>query len=630
MEKKIFHFVFVTGIIVGLLAICELSMADDAICRWQFDSDVGATVIDTSGNNHNGTATNCIWSATEGCNRSLYFNGESSLAIVPTTSAFNLGGTFSFAAWIKPTGLIDSWGTLCSMGGNNFDITLYRPGRIKVYLDGSNIAESNRIVSMGSWTHVAIVLADGNLYFYINASLDKTVATTKTIPTMSDTDFLIGAWQGSSLDDWYLGYMDDVRLYNRALASCEPKAMMLECNLGAATLTKMTEFTFDNDSEGWTSEGDGYMEYHSTGGNPGGYLLGIDYALGDDWAFIAPWTGDLRSFIGKTLSFDNYGTNISYGGSIEIISGETKITFDFDAPTTEWTTITAPLTAEAFQTTTENFYAIMSNVSQFRFMCEYYSGPDQSGLDNVKILGVSDTTGALAGLFRNINGAGIAGIEITRLPGNITVTTDSCGLFDFGEVNIGGYTISANYNQTPSSKSVQVNAGQRSVVLFTVGDTASTPTPTSSAIANTPTPTYPNLTETPTQTVPSITKTPTIHTADPFAGKKYIVVDCDNIIEVKEVDINSKEVTNTFVLDNTKQVLDIERKENELIIVTRSKSNLIIVIFINLPSGSQDTIELGATECRVLGISAGNADLDGDGSINSKDLMLFEREWHHW
>jgi len=46
----------------------------------------------------------------------------------------------------------------------------------------------------------------------------------------------------------------------------------------------IVQSTFDFDGEGWTIEGDGDgPTYHSTGGNPGGYITATDLALGEYW-----------------------------------------------------------------------------------------------------------------------------------------------------------------------------------------------------------------------------------------------------------------------------------------------------------------------------------------------------------
>jgi hypothetical protein len=72
---------------------------------------------------------------------------------------------------------------------------------------------------------------------------------------------------------------------------------------------------FDAGAEAWYSgnragHAAGTVDYHPTGGNPGGYISGSDDESSESlrWDFVAPdfsaWTGDLSANYGGTLSYD--------------------------------------------------------------------------------------------------------------------------------------------------------------------------------------------------------------------------------------------------------------------------------------------------------------------------------------
>src|SRR5271157_1143220 len=69
--------------------------------------------------------------------------------------------------------------------------------------------------------------------------------------------------------------------------------------------------TFDSSSEGWTGMDpvghDWHGSWHSTGGNPGGYMDGLETnPAGGTGYFIAPtsWSGDWTQYIGGSLTYD--------------------------------------------------------------------------------------------------------------------------------------------------------------------------------------------------------------------------------------------------------------------------------------------------------------------------------------
>jgi len=62
---------------------------------------------------------------------------------------------------------------------------------------------------------------------------------------------------------------------------------------------------FDNSQEGWSSGGDGTLEWQPEGGFEGGYIQMSDWATGAFHWVIAPisWTGDWSSLFGESISF---------------------------------------------------------------------------------------------------------------------------------------------------------------------------------------------------------------------------------------------------------------------------------------------------------------------------------------
>jgi hypothetical protein len=78
--------------------------------------------------------------------------------------------------------------------------------------------------------------------------------------------------------------------------------------------------SFDGSAEGWSSGGDGTMEWVSEGGYDGGFLQISDWATGDWHWLIAPsdWAGDWSAMIGQDIEFWYQTNRPSYEAIIKI------------------------------------------------------------------------------------------------------------------------------------------------------------------------------------------------------------------------------------------------------------------------------------------------------------------------
>ena len=81
---------------------------------------------------------------------------------------------------------------------------------------------------------------------------------------------------------------------------------------------------FDASSEGWSSGGDGTMEWFPTGGYEGGYIQIADWATGIWSWLIAPysWAGDWSSLKGQNIEFWYYTDQPSYSAIVKITTGQ--------------------------------------------------------------------------------------------------------------------------------------------------------------------------------------------------------------------------------------------------------------------------------------------------------------------
>lgn len=174
---------------------------------------------------------------------------------------------------------------------------------------------------------------------------------------------------------------------------------MLFGPLGGSTGAAMVSSTFDTDDEGWTVTGDAQggsivPDYHSTGGNPGGFISADDDVQGGTWYWKAPakFRGNHLSAYGDTLSYDLRQTSTSNAFSnveIHLRGGGISLTYETSHPGTTWTSYSIDLTElagwlnGAAAPSQAEMQQVLADITDLQIRGEFRSGADTGSLDNV-------------------------------------------------------------------------------------------------------------------------------------------------------------------------------------------------------------------------------------------------------
>jgi len=219
------------------------------VAWWKCDEGSGTTLADSSGSGNNATDTNTSWQAATGRGTKPSFNGNNSLFTVTASSELQQYGKTSMT--------VMAWCYAKSDGGENYgrimdnepaDGICEGPGwsffvmqenaegvRFAVAFTGdatdlgySDLAwgRSDDRVSIDAWHHVAGTFnedSDKRLKLYVDgAQVDLTEELQMQGNPMDDSgqDLGIGAFPGDG-DEGFDGYLDDIRIYSRALTAAE-------------------------------------------------------------------------------------------------------------------------------------------------------------------------------------------------------------------------------------------------------------------------------------------------------------------------------------------------------------------------------------------------------------------------
>jgi len=196
----------------------------DLVGHWKFDENAGGTTTDTSGNGNIGSLLNTPTWVTPGRlgAAALLFSATNQESVTAVSSASLNSPTkaITISAWIN---VIDWSGNRRIVQKGNSDDQyrlLAENGLMKFHLSGVD-ALTAPLPPTGTWVHIAATWDGWTMALYTNGVLQTSQGSAGSIATTADL-LAIGKKNTSGVSgDYFNGRLDDVRIYNRALAAAE-------------------------------------------------------------------------------------------------------------------------------------------------------------------------------------------------------------------------------------------------------------------------------------------------------------------------------------------------------------------------------------------------------------------------
>ncbi len=200
---------------------------------------------DASGNDHNGSCTGTTCPAAGGSGRfgtALSFDGTNDFVSLGNPAGLNLAGEITLMAWVNPTvttGLRD----ILAHG-----YTLSPPGTVFLRInngqyeagswDGTNhlVAAAIPPGDAGNWVHLAGVYDGAAWRLYRNGSLVGTGVDPVGAVSVSG-DWAVGA-RGGGTERFFNGLIDEVAIYDRAMAATEVAALYGQALAGSVSTSR--------------------------------------------------------------------------------------------------------------------------------------------------------------------------------------------------------------------------------------------------------------------------------------------------------------------------------------------------------------------------------------------------------
>jgi hypothetical protein len=230
-----FTFWLVAGMVLGC---CGMSPAADPtdpnlVGRWQLDDGSGTVAADTSGKCVDGELLgNPVWSTDGVDGGCLLFDGSDDYVFID--GHFKLA-TYTIAVWFRD-----------DTAGQRDIVSAYAPGvqhgiLLEVGTDGrlrflhrfplgtgggNNIYSTATFGGDGQWHHAALTKSKTDIVLYIDGQNAGTMADTSVFDPTDSFGVALGCLDNErGLARMFLGAMDDVRIYNRALSVDEIQAL---------------------------------------------------------------------------------------------------------------------------------------------------------------------------------------------------------------------------------------------------------------------------------------------------------------------------------------------------------------------------------------------------------------------
>ena len=198
------------------------------VAAYSFDEGSGTTTVDLSGNANHGTVANTAWITAGKYGKALAFNGTNAIVTVSDSASLRLMAGMTLEAWVNPSAASPAWRDVIYKGNDNY----YLEGSSTnggVIAAGGTFAGANATLygssalPVNAWSHLAATYDGAFLRLYVNGTQISSQALTGAIAT-SNNPLQIG---GDSLyGQFFQGAIDEVRIYNRALAQAEIQADM--------------------------------------------------------------------------------------------------------------------------------------------------------------------------------------------------------------------------------------------------------------------------------------------------------------------------------------------------------------------------------------------------------------------
>jgi PKD repeat protein len=194
------------------------------VAAYSFEDASGLTVADASGNGNNGTINGAVSISTGHSGKALQFNGSSSWVTVNDSASLGLATGMTLEAWVYPLSQSNGGNTVILKEASGAEVyALYSEEDVNQPVSYINNGSYSGVTGLSrlpanTWTHLVATYDGSYQRLYVNGVKVAEKAQSGQIQQSSGVMRIGG---NSVWGEYFDGYIDEVRIYNRALTATE-------------------------------------------------------------------------------------------------------------------------------------------------------------------------------------------------------------------------------------------------------------------------------------------------------------------------------------------------------------------------------------------------------------------------
>jgi chitodextrinase len=194
------------------------------VAAYSFNEGTGTSVADASGSGNTGTINGgATWVVAGKYGTALSFDGTNDVVVINNSSSLALTTRMTLEAWVFPTAAQSGWRTIMQKETDAYFLHASGNGPLQPTAGGTfngavDYFASPSALAVNTWSHVALTWDGSIMRLYVNG---VEVANHARTGTLQSTTAPLRIGGNSPYGEFFLGRIDEVRIYNRALSAAE-------------------------------------------------------------------------------------------------------------------------------------------------------------------------------------------------------------------------------------------------------------------------------------------------------------------------------------------------------------------------------------------------------------------------